>query len=129
MSGAIHDKSVLLASGARTASTTSADQTNYEGQAHIIFINVSAVTATPAVTPYLQIKDSISGNYKTVWTAGAAIATTGQYVYLFGLGVLAAAAGSFTEAVNIRLGCTWRLGATHGDTDSITYSASAETLV
>ena len=61
-----------------------------------------------------------------MWTAAAAITATGQYAYLF---VPGGAAGSYTEAVNLALGRTWRLGVTHGDTDSITYSVSAVQLV
>jgi hypothetical protein len=118
----------VLASAARTATLQSSDQDNEYGRCHILFLNVSAVTATPSITLYLQIKDSISSNYATVWTASAAVTATGQYTYLFGLGG-SGSVGSFTEAVNLRLPRVWRLGVTHGDTDSITYSVSAATLV
>lgn len=123
-----NEEHTILASAARTATLQSDDQDNEYGRAHILFLNVSAVTATPSITPYLQIKDSISGNYATVWTAAAAVTATGQYTYLFALGG-SGSVGSYTEGVNLRLGRIWRLGVTHGDTDSITYSVSAVTLV
>lgn len=119
-------EAILLASAARTATTNSADQTNYNGVGLILFLDVSAVTATPSITLTLQIKDSISGDYFTVWTAAAAVTTTGEYAYLF---VPGGAAGSYTEAVNLRLGRTWRLRVTHADSDEITYSVSGVELI
>jgi hypothetical protein len=113
---------ILLASAARTATTQSSDQTNYNGRGLILIANVTAATDTPEVTLSLQIKDSISNAYFTVWTGAAPITGTGTSAYLF---VPGGAAGSFTEAVNLRLSRTWRLVATHADTDSITYSVSA----
>jgi hypothetical protein len=118
----------VLASAARTATTNSADMTNYNGKAHLFFLNVSAITDTPSITLSLQYKDSISSNYFTIWTAATAVTATGQYAYMFGLGG-SGSAGSFTEAVNLRLPRTWRLVATHADADSITYSVSCSELV
>lgn len=119
----------ILASAARTAAPTITDQVNYGYRAVIVIVSVTASAATPAVTPSLQVKDSISGNYKTIWTAAAALdGTTGTYAYVFALGG-AGLAGSFVEAVNIPLPQTWRLQMTHADVDSITYSVSAQLLV
>ena len=115
----------VLASAARTTTLQSSDITHYNAPGFLLFVNVSAVADTPSITPTIQIKDSISGQYKTVWTAAAAITATGQYVYLF---VPGGAAGSYTEAVNLCVGRTWRVGVTHGDADSITYSISADML-
>jgi len=116
----------LLASAARTASTNGTDQTNYNHRALVVVVDVTSITATPSITPTLQIKDSISGDYVTVWTAAAPLTATGEAAYLF---VPGGAAGSYTEAVNLRLPRTWRLRVTHADADSITYSVSAVGLV
>lgn len=111
----------LLASAARTATTNSSDQTNYNGSRLQIFANVSAISGA-SVTPSLQVKDSISGNYKTVWTAAAAITATGQYTYVFAPG---GAGGSNTEVIAAGLTArTFRVVMTHLDTNSITYSVS-----
>lgn len=118
----------LLASAARTAETNSSDQINYNARGLIIFVDVSAITATPVLTPRLQIKDSISGNYFTVWSAATAITATGQYAYLFEIGG-SGSAGSFTEAVNLRVGRTWRFQMGVGDADSATYSVSEVLLL
>ena len=116
----------LLASAARTAETNSSDQTNYSGAALIVVVDVTVDPAAAAITPELQIKDSISGNYFTAWTAGTALSATGTAAYLFQPG---GAAGSYTEAVNLRLGRTWRFQMNVADSDSMTYSVSAVVLV
>lgn len=116
----------LLTSAARTAETSSADQVNYNGRGLLVVVNVSSITSTPVLTPRLQIKDVISGNYMTVWTAAANIIATGMYAYLFTPG---GAAGSFTEAVNLRVGRTFRFQMGVADADSATYSVSADVLV
>lgn len=121
-----NEEVTLLASAARTATLQSADQVNYNGAGLIVIVDFETEVDTVSITPYLQIKDSISGNYFTIWTAAAAIEAVGTFAYLFAPG---GAAGSFTEAVNLRLARTWRFGMTHADADSATYSVSAVVLV
>ena len=121
-----NEELIILASAARTATLQSADQVNYNGSGLIVIVDFETEVDTVSITPYLQIKDSISGNYFTIWTAAAAIEAVGTFAYLFAPG---GAAGSFTEAVNLRLARTWRFGMTHADADSATYSVSAVILV
>jgi len=121
-------EAVLLASAARTAETRSADQINYNGRGLILVVNVTADPAAASITPTLEIKDPISNNYFTVWTATAALAAVGMTAYLFEIGGVGAA-GSFTEAVNIRLTRTWRFVMAVANANSMTYSVSANTLV
>ncbi|MDO8683911.1 MAG: hypothetical protein Q7N50_10570, partial [Armatimonadota bacterium] len=118
----------ILDSAARTTTTNSAPQINYCSRAMIFFVNVSSITASPVLTPSLQIKDSISGNYMTIWTAAATITTATTFTYLFDIGGVGGA-GSFTEAANIRVGRTWRWVMTAADADSATYSVSCENLL
>ena len=115
----------VLASAARTAQTDSPDQVNYNGQALILFVNVTVDDATADITPVIQAKDSVSSAYHTIWTAAAAISAVGTFMYLF---VPGGAAGSYTEAVNLRIPRTWRLRVTVGDADSCTYSVGAVLL-
>ena len=116
-------EATLLASAARTATTNVADQTNYNGKRLLLVVDVTSITDTPSVTPSLQIKDSISGDYITVWTAAAALTATGEVTYYFADG---ASGGSFTEIEPFGLPSrTWRVVMTHADADSITYSVSA----
>src|ERR1041385_5303172 len=84
----------LLASAARTATITSADQTNTNGRRLLLTIDVSA-QAGGSVTPSLQIQDpGPSGNWVTVWTAAAALTAVGTYAYYFADG---ASGGDWTE--------------------------------
>jgi hypothetical protein len=116
----------ILPSAARTTTTNSADQTNHNGNRLTLVVNVSVV-GTGSITPSLQIKDSISGNYATVWTAAAPITTATTATYYFADG---ASGGSFTEVRAAGLSARdWRVVMTHNNANSITYSASAVVLV
>ncbi len=116
----------LLASSARTAEANSADQVSYNHTGLIIVVDASVDGAAASIPPTLEIKDSISGNYFTIWTAAVPIADVVTRAYLFTPG---GEGGSYTEAVNLRIGRTWRFTMTVADADSITYSASAVLLV
>ena len=118
----------LLPREIRTTDANSGDQLNSYGRGLILFVRVYATTDTPSITPELQIKDSISGAYFPVWSAQAAITAAGSFAYLFDLGGIGFG-GDYTEAVNLRLGCVWRLIVEHADTDAIEYSVSATLLV
>ncbi len=121
-------EATVLANAARTATTASADQTLYNSRSVVLIVNIASIVDTPSITPTLQIKDSISGNYFTIWTAAAALTAAGTYAYLFALGG-AGSAGSFTEAVAIPVTRTWRVNMVHADADSATYSVSSCALV
>lgn len=121
-----NEELTLLASAARTVETNSGDQVNYNHRGLIIIVSVTVDGAAASITPNLKIKDSISGSYHEVWQAAAAIEAVGVYAYLFQPG---GAAGSFTEAVNLRVGRTWRFQMEVADADAITYSVSAVMLI
>lgn len=113
----------LLASAARTVTTNSSDQTNYNHRGFLLVVDISSI-GTGSITPTIQVKDSISANYKTIWTAAAALIANGTYVYPVYPGSLGAA--SFTEIVNAIVGRTWRLAMTANNANSVTYSVSAD---
>ncbi|MEW6016496.1 MAG: hypothetical protein AB1760_00315 [Pseudomonadota bacterium] len=114
----------LLASAARTASTNSADQTNYNGRGVRVSIDVTALTGTPSITVTIKSKDSASGVYSTVLASGpiTAIGHTELTVYP---GITA----TNNVSANTILSRTWRVEVTHGTADSITYSIAADTLL
>lgn len=97
----------------------SALQHNPHFRGGAVVINVSAVTASPSVIPKIQGYDPISATYYDILT-GAAITGTGQTVLKVYPGLTVAA----NVAVSDFLPAQWRLIMTHGDTDSITYTAS-----
>ena len=121
-------EATLLASAARTVETSSPDQVNVNGRGLILIVNITADPAAASITPTLEIRDPISGNYFTIWTAAAALAAVGTTAYLFEIGGVGSA-GSFTEAINIRLTRTWRFTMTVANASSMTYSVSTNVLV
>lgn len=114
----------LLASAARTATTSSADQTNYNAKGVRVFINVTVDAAAASVVPTITVKDPVSGVYTAILT-GAAITATGHTVLTVYPGATVAAGVTLSTA----LGKTWRVTMTHADTDSMTYSIGYATLV
>jgi hypothetical protein len=121
----------LLASSARTATTNSPDQTNYNGRGVSVVLNV---TANPGgietLSLKIQGKDSISGNYYDIADATVLFtAGNGTKVLTVYPGVLAAdfvAGDTGKSAVVPR---TWRAVVTHSSTGSWTYSLSGVTIL
>jgi len=116
----------LLTSSARTTTTNSSDQTNYNWHGLLLTVDVTSA-GTGSITPSIQIKDSISVNYKTIWTAAAALTTNGTYVYT--LAVPKPDAASYTEVVGLLVGRTWRLAMVANNANSVTYSVSADMVL
>lgn len=114
----------LLASAARTATVSSVDQTNYNCRGVVIFIDVTAIAATPSVTFTIEGKSSLSAEYYTILTSAAVVATGNTVLRAYP--GLTAAANTVANDVLPRI---WRVTATHGDADSITYSVSANLIV
>ena len=113
----------LFASAARTATVNGADQTNRFAKGIIFTVDATAITATPSVVFTLQGKDDLSGKYYTI-LASAAVVSAATTTYT----VFPGAPATANVSANAQLPRTWRLIATHGDTDSITYSVGGTLL-
>jgi hypothetical protein len=114
----------LLASAARTATPTVDMQYTPNIKRLLVFIDVTAVTATPSVTPAIVVDKPLpsatAADTAAVLT-GAAITATGNTILQVGPGlynVTNLVAGAIVPA-------KWSVTLTHGDSDSITYSVSA----
>lgn len=114
----------VFSSAARTASENSADLSNPYARGAVIVIDVTAVTATPSVVFTVKGKSALGSDYYTI-LASAAITATGQTVLRIYPGLTAAANVTASDV----LPATWRVEAVHGDTDSITYSVSANLIM
>lgn len=121
MTQAVGTARTLYASAARTATPTAVTQTNYRAErgGHIV-IKVTAVSATPSVVPTIEGYDATSDSWYTV-LAGSAITATGTTVLKVYPGIAVQANACASDI----LPQIWRLSMTHGDSDSITYTASA----
>ena len=122
-----NEEITVLASAARTAQADSADLTNFNSKGILLTVNVSVDPGTASITPNIQSKDPVSGNYSIIWTAAAALVGTGTTTYLIYPGVIAADFDG-TEAVSIALPRTWRFRMTVADAESMTYSVGASYL-
>lgn len=122
--------STLLTSSARTADATVAF-TNEYWKGVLLIYDVTAGSATPSVTPKIQIQDPVTSTWLDYWTAAAAVtATTATTLrYLIYPGANETEPTTITEAVNLPLPRSCRLFMDHGDADSQTYSVTAMYLI
>lgn len=113
------------AARAATASFTGTDIHNAGyGTAHV-YLDVTLDPAAAAITLKIQGKDSLSGDYFDLLSGSAVSAVTvGPNRYSVGTGVLTVA----NVSLNYALPKIWRVVVTGADTDSMTYSISAEML-
>lgn len=131
-------EATLLASAARTATTNSPDQTNYNGRG--IHVSIDVTVEGPATLAIkIQGKHSVGGTYYdivdfgTVYTA-ATDAPGPKTVSLYP-GILTAdhvgvgAGVSGTIGKSAVLPRTWRAVVTHADATTCTYSLSAVTIL
>lgn len=110
----------LLASAARTVTTTSPTRLNPSSRAGHFILDVTAVTATPSITVDIQAEDALSGNFYSLLLSNA-ITTVGTYVFKIGPGYPPVP----NQAANDNLPLNYRAMVTHADADSITYSLNA----
>lgn len=112
----------LLASAARTASVQSADQTNHGWAGVILYVEVTAVTATPVVTVIIEGKDPSSGVYFPIATYANTLTAVSSRAYMLRGGISEDIAETDLEIQGVPLPKTWRVNMSHADADSITYS-------
>lgn len=114
----------LLASAARTATTNSADQTNYSGRGVRVRLKVTVNPGgAETLTVNITWKDPITGDYLTVATSGAQAFGGGAGDYVLdvypGIG---AAANEIDAVASVLLGRTYRASVVHSASGSWTYS-------
>jgi len=86
-----------------------------------VFIDCTVSADTPSVTFSIEEKDPVGGDYKSILTSAAVTAAiTAPVVLTVYPGCIAVA----NVVLNEPLPRTWRVTATHADTDSITYSVA-----
>ena len=109
----------IAPSASKTATYTSADQTNSNWGGVIVFINTSAFVSG-TFTPSIQAKDPVSGNYYTILT-GAAISGTGLVTLKVHPSITAVVNASVADVLPL----TWRVVMTGATTPSATFSIGA----
>jgi hypothetical protein len=116
---------------ARTATTSSADQTNYNAKGVLVYLNVTAASGTGGLQVQVQGKDPVSGNYYNLTSAPTAvIATTGSTPKVYAMGPsYFSTGGAVTQNTTQALPRTWRVQVVAGDASSYTYSVSASVIL
>lgn len=118
---------ILLASAARTASTGSANQTNYNARGVHVCLDITAASGTGGLMVRVQGIDLISGNFYSLNGSPTGIIATGTYDYEFYPG---STQGSVAGSNNVNgryqtaLPRIWKAQINVGDSSSYTYSLS-----
>lgn len=117
------DNISILASGARTTTQTSADQTNYNHRGIIAVLDVTSA-GTGSITLEIDAKDPVSGKYYAVLT-GAAVTSNSTNIYRVYPGLTAVANATVSDI----LPRTWRTKVTANNSNSVTYSVGCMLVV
>jgi hypothetical protein len=109
---------------ARTATNNSNDYDNtYNAVGAVVTIDATAITSTPSVVFKLQGKDTGSGKYYDIITSAAVTGVSTVVLRVY---------PGLTPAANLIvsdvLPKVWRVLATHGDADSITYTVGVSLI-
>jgi hypothetical protein len=116
----------LLASAARTSTTSSPTQTNTNASGVIVILNVSVITGTVTngLEMFVIIEDPISGTTFGV-NNPTAVKAVGEYRIYVGPDAGAGTAPSnISELVGIALPRTWSISVNDGDTSATSYTYS-----
>lgn len=117
-----NEELTILVSAARTATTASPDQVNYNARIAVVFFRVSAAPGVETVTMALEIKDPVSGLYVQAFTDSA---WTGPGMRSYCLGVpLATASQPLNGGSASPPSRTWRVNISHSGAGSWTYSVA-----
>lgn len=130
-------ETTLLSSSARTSTTATSDQTNYNARGVQLTLDI---TATPnnaeTLTVELQVKDPVSAKYTTITAFTALVAsalgaspTTATYVYTVYPGAVETAAVAQHEVQGLPVPRTWRARVVHSSTGSWTYSLAGSEIL
>lgn len=113
----------VLTSAARTATTSSADQTNLSAQGGHVIINFTANAGAISVTPAIEAQDPASLTWYPILN-GALVNSLGTVV----LKVHPGLPGVNNKTADDGLPLVWRVTLTHGNANSVTYSVGMNYL-
>lgn len=116
----------IFSSTSRTATVSSNGYQNADGYKGVrVHIDVTSITASPSVVFSIEIRDPISGDWKTILDSAAVTATTTGPTWLTVYPGITATANA---SVSTHIGKQFRVTATHGDADAMVYSVAGEWL-
>lgn len=116
-------EATVLVSAPRTSDTTSADQTNYNFPGVLVVIDITAITGNPSITAIIEGKSTLGNDYYTIIQSAAMLSAGASTMRVYpGISTV----GNDQNGILPRI---WRVRVTHSNTDSITYSISANYIV
>ena len=122
----------LLASAARTATASSAYQTNYNARGVLVFLYVTAEPGT-ADTIQLRIRTRINGQNRSLLTSATIAGNAGVpnfYTFIVYPGATNSASDpNITKVNDLMLPRNWYVQMDHVGAGSFTYSVSAQLIV
>lgn len=121
-----HHELTLLSSAARTATTTSADFTNYNCKGAIFVVDITAVPGAETVQLEVQAGNSLVTKYIPVVSGTTQSATGTTWVILYPTTMGAASWNNYANGI---LPKTFRVKMTHSASGSFTYSVTALMLI
>lgn len=116
----------LLASAARTATVSSAAQTNTIWRGVRVHIDQTAGTSGQSVVPTIEVYDPIAASWTAILTGAAMTQATTEHVEMV---VYPGCVAVSNLVLNQPLSFKWRVTMTHADTKSVTYRISADMLL
>jgi hypothetical protein len=123
----------LLASAARTATTSSANQTNYNARGVIVTLRISAASGTGGLSWKLYGVDPVSGaTYQITPNIAAPITAAGTYAFEVYPGSTTTGSTNpswMYQRTSAALPRTWQLQVVHADGSSYTYSVGYQYVV
>lgn len=117
----------FLASAARTSTTNSADQTNYNARGVMVTLNITAVPGGDTIHLRIQWRHSASGFYRNL-LIDASQSAIGLRTVIVYPGVGAVADGVQTTR-GFPLGRVWRVRVDHSGSGSFTYDVNGTYIV
>jgi hypothetical protein len=118
----------LLASAARTATTSSAAQTNYNCRGVIVYLNVTVASGTGGLGVVIGATDPASGNGLKLNPDATAVTTTGYRGYIVYPGASATSPDVVQVTASV-LPRNWFVTVFHSNASSYTYSVGYSLIV
>ena len=117
----LNAEGTLLASAARTSTTTSPNMTNKNAKGILVSLNVTVASGTGGLQVVIRGHDPVTGTVYWLNALPVAVVATGINVYEVCPAVNTAASG-VKQRTSGELPRTWSVSVIHGDSSSYTYS-------
>lgn len=118
----------LIASGARTSTTSSSQLTNFNFRGISVNLSITVASGTGGLQIAIQGYDQSSASYKTLHTLATAITATGLYVVQM-YPSIDNVNSAITQTISQALPAQYRVQVIHGDASSYTYSLSVNYIL